>query len=139
MFRTIKAGEEIALPNIGLESVHHVHADDVAEGFVRAVEHWRSSLGESFHIVSDDALTLRFFAEEIYRHFGHEPALRFVPWERLRKQLSDEDLWCTWDHIGHSPCCSIEKARNTIEYAPRFGSVEAVRESLAVMAAAGKL
>ena len=24
-------GEELALPNLGLETVHHVHADDVAQ------------------------------------------------------------------------------------------------------------
>ena len=31
------AGEELALPNLGLETVHHVHADDVAQAFERAL------------------------------------------------------------------------------------------------------
>ena len=34
------AGEELALPNLGLETVHHVHADDVAQAFMQAMAHW---------------------------------------------------------------------------------------------------
>ena len=30
VFVQLARGEEIALPNIGMETVHHVHADDVA-------------------------------------------------------------------------------------------------------------
>jgi nucleoside-diphosphate-sugar epimerase len=31
-------GGEICLPNLGLETVHHVHVDDVAQAFMRAME-----------------------------------------------------------------------------------------------------
>jgi nucleoside-diphosphate-sugar epimerase len=36
----------------------------------------------------------------------------------------------TWDHIAHSPNCSIAKARKLLGYEPRYSSLEAVRESL---------
>lgn len=37
-FERLAAGEELALPNLGMETVHHVHADDVAQVFSRALD-----------------------------------------------------------------------------------------------------
>src|SRR6478609_10501724 len=59
VFEQLAQGEELCLPNLGLETVHHVHADDVAQGFARALTHRSVALGESFHVVSAAALTLR--------------------------------------------------------------------------------
>jgi nucleoside-diphosphate-sugar epimerase len=36
VFSQIARGEELALPNLGLEMVHHVHADDVAQWIICA-------------------------------------------------------------------------------------------------------
>ena len=36
----------------------------------------------------------------------------------------------TWDHIAHSPCMSIEKAKRLLAYRPRFSSLQAVYESV---------
>jgi nucleoside-diphosphate-sugar epimerase len=36
----------------------------------------------------------------------------------------------TWDHIAHSPNCSIAKARRLLGYHPRYSSLQAVRESV---------
>ena len=36
----------------------------------------------------------------------------------------------TWDHIAHSPNCSIAKAERLLGYQPRYSSLEAVRESV---------
>ncbi len=59
VFAAIARGQTLTLPNLGLETVHHVHADDVAQGFVRALGARQASAGESFHLVSPAALTLR--------------------------------------------------------------------------------
>jgi nucleoside-diphosphate-sugar epimerase len=130
VFETLARGEELALPNIGMETVHHVHADDVAQAFVRALVHRNAAVGESFHVVSAQAITLRGYAEAVARWFGREPRLRFVPWEQWRNSVPESDAAYTWDHIAHSPNCSIAKARRLLEYAPRYSSLEAVFESL---------
>ena len=62
-FTTLARGEELALPNFGLETVHHVHADDVAQVFMRAIANWSAAVGEAFHAVSPAAVTLRGYAE----------------------------------------------------------------------------
>jgi len=137
VFRTLAEGRPLSLPNIGMETVHHVHADDVAQAFCRALEHPGAAVGESFHVVSPAAVTLRGYAERIARWFGQEAALTYLPWDEWKKAASAPDAAATWDHIAHSPSCSIEKARRLIGYEPRYGSLEAVCESVDWLAERG--
>jgi len=130
VFATLARGEELALPNLGMETVHHVHADDVAQAFTQAIAHWSGSVGESFHVVSPAALTLRGYAESMAGWFGQEAHLRFLPWEEWRQTVSDGEARATWDHIAHSPNCSIEKARRLIGYTPRYSSLQGVYEAV---------
>ena len=130
VFANLAAGLEVLLPNLGMETLHHVHAADVASGFACAVEHREASLGESFHVVSPAAVTLRGYAERMAAYFGREAGLRFLPWEEWRSHFSEKDARTTWDHIARSPHCSIEKARKLLGYDPRYGSIEAVEESV---------
>jgi nucleoside-diphosphate-sugar epimerase len=133
VFRALSAGEEVLIPNLGMETVHHVHADDVAQAFTCALTRRSVSLGESFHVVSAAALTLRGFAERMAAWFGTEARLRFAPWEDWSRSVSEKDANATWDHIAHSPNCSIEKARRLLGYAPRYSSMEAVTEAVGDM------
>lgn len=130
VWRRLATGEEVELPNFGLETVHHVHAADVAQGFERALERQSEAVGNSFHIVSERALTLRGFATAVAGWFGQEPNLRFVPFEEFRASNSTENAEATWEHISRSPSASIEKAKRMIGYAPRHTSLQAVAEGL---------
>lgn len=130
VFAQLARGEELALPNLGLETVHHVHADDVAQSFTQAMTHWSTAVGESFHVVSPAAVTLRGYAEAVAGWFGQEVRLRYLPWEEWRTTVSSDEARATWDHIAHSPNCSIEKARRAIDFRPRYSSFQAVREAV---------
>ena len=130
VFRKLAEGKEVVLPNMGMETVHHVHADDVAQAFEKALNNRSSALGESFHIVSAKALTLRGYAMAMAAWFGKEAKLGFLPWEKWRKTVNENDANATWDHIAHSPNCSIEKAKRLLNYCPRFTSLQAVQESV---------
>jgi nucleoside-diphosphate-sugar epimerase len=130
VFARLARGEELALPNLGLETVHHVHADDVAQAFMQALARHSSAVGESFHVVSSAALTLRGYAEAVAAWFGQPADLRFLPWEEWRATVSEQEAAATWDHIAHSPNCSIDKARRMLGYQPRYSSLQAVDEAL---------
>jgi nucleoside-diphosphate-sugar epimerase len=130
VFRRIARGEVLVLPNEGMETVHHVHADDVAQAFELALTHVDNAVGESFHVVSPAPMTLRAYAEAMYAHFGQRPRLEFLPWEEWRGTVSEEEAAATWDHIAHSPHGSIAKARKKLAYSPQYTSLEAVIESL---------
>lgn len=130
IFARLARGEAVPIPNFGLETVHHVHADDVAQAFVRAMANWSASVGESFHVVSPAALTLRGYAEQVASWFGREARLEFVPWETFKNAVSPQDAQATWEHIARSPNCSIAKSERLLGYRPRYRSLEAVRESV---------
>jgi nucleoside-diphosphate-sugar epimerase len=130
VYAKLARGDELTLPNLGMETVHHVHADDVAQAFVQAMNHWSSSVGESFHVVSPAALTLRGYAEAVASWFGKEAVLKFSPWDTWRTTVSEDEARATWDHIAHSPNASIDKARRLLDYQPRYTSLQAVRESV---------
>jgi len=130
VFSKLLQGSPIQLPNIGMETLHHVHADDVAQCFQRALERRSVSNCESFHVVSPAALTLRGYAERVGGWFGHAAQLQFLPWEEWRQENTTKDAAATWDHIAHSPNCSIDKARSLLGYEPRYSSLQAVRESV---------
>ena len=57
VWRRLATGEPLALPDLGLGVLHHVHADDVAQAFERALTR-PAAIGSSFHVVSEQAMTL---------------------------------------------------------------------------------
>lgn len=129
VFAGLMHGAEVRIPNFGMETVHHVHAEDVARAFVLAL-HRKAALGQSFHVVSESALTLRGFAEEMAAWFKKPPQLRFLPWEEWKQEVPPKDAAVTADHIRHSPHCSIAKARDLLGYEPSHSSLQAVQESV---------
>ncbi|MBB3610805.1 NAD(P)-dependent oxidoreductase [Rhizobium sp. BK602] len=139
VFSALARGEALSLPNFGLETVHHVHADDVAQMFMDAIANWRASTGESFHAVSSGALTLRGYAEAMSHWFGHKPRLEFLPFEKWAEGQAAEDAQATWEHIARSPNCSIAKAERLLGYAPRYSSLQAVQEAVAWLMENGRI
>lgn len=130
VFKKLSKGEELTLPNFGMETLHHVHADDVAQSFHKAINNFDEAVGENFHVVSAQAITLRGYAENISAWFGKAANLKFLPWGEWKKTMSKEDANFTLEHIMHSPNCSIERARMKVGFAPKYSSLEAVEESV---------
>jgi nucleoside-diphosphate-sugar epimerase len=139
VFTQIARGDELALPNFGLETVHHVHADDVAQMVMRAIANWGNAVGEAFNTVSPQALNLRGYAEAMYRWFGKEPKLTYLPFEEWKTAQMTVEATATWEHIARSPSHSIEKARRRLGYQPRYSSLEAVYEAVTWLIANGQV
>ncbi|MGB3776855.1 MAG: NAD-dependent epimerase/dehydratase family protein [Tunicatimonas sp.] len=130
VFVALSQGQAVSLPNLGMETVHHVHAADVAQAFANAIDHRENAVGESFHVVSPQALTLRGYATAMAHWLGAAPQLRFLPWEEWRETVSPRDAELTWDHIAHSASGSIEKAERLLGYHPEYDSLTAVQEAV---------
>jgi len=131
IYARLARGENVVLPNQGVDIVHHVHADDVAQLFVKALQNWNAPVGESFNAVSPAALTLRGYAEAVTGWFGREADLSFEPFETWRTGVSETDAAASLGHLEHSPnCYSIAKARRLVDYQPRYSSLQAVREAV---------
>ncbi len=130
VYEDIYHGETIVLPDDGMPTIHHVHSYDIAALTAACLRQPENSVGEVFHSVTEKAVTLRGFAEQLYRHFGHEPKLEFMRWEQFKDSVSESDADCTWDHIRRSPSCSMEKAKAKLGFIPKFTSMETIYDAL---------
>lgn len=139
VFADLMHGRPVALPGTGMETLHHVHARDVAGVFLAAIQAGSVSYGQDFHAVSPHALTMRGYAEAVAGWFGQEAHLTFVPFDQWKEGVSEAAAQSSWDHIAHSPCASMEKARRLLNFTPRYESLEAVRESLFWLISCGQV
>jgi len=114
-----------------------VHAEDVAQFVLRAIANRSASVGETFNVVSPKALNLRGYAEAMFRWFGHEPKIRFQPFDEWKSGQSPAQAQQAWEHIARSSCMSIEKARHRLGYQPRYTSLAAIQEAVSVLIRAG--
>ncbi|MEV4266107.1 NAD-dependent epimerase/dehydratase family protein [Kribbella sp. NPDC049584] len=80
VFDKLAQGDGVLLPNFGLETLNPVHAADVAGVFLAAIANRSTALGESFHAVASDAVTLREVRRERGRlvRSGSRPDLRVL-------------------------------------------------------------
>jgi nucleoside-diphosphate-sugar epimerase len=75
----------------------------------------------------------------MYRWFGHEPSIDFLPYAEWAKGETQEDAAATLEHIARSPNCSMEKAKALLGFHPRYSSLEAVQESVRWLIDNGKI
>ncbi len=116
----LSAGEEIAVPGLGVELMHHVHADDVAQAFQLAVENRAAAAGQSFNVVAPSALTVRGYLAIAAGWFGRTARTRSLSWPEFRAGTTPEFADSSWEHLARSQFASIEKARSLLGYRPAF-------------------
>jgi nucleoside-diphosphate-sugar epimerase len=134
IFNKFRLGEEVILPNFGMETLHHIHADDVAQVFYKSITHRNEALGESFHAVGAESITLLGYAQAMYRLFGKEEKIKFPPWNEWCEYTKDKGyIERTYGHIARSGFFSIEKGKRLLEYHPRFTLLETIEESVKYM------
>jgi len=127
---SLSAGQEIAVPGLGTEVLHHVHADDVAQAFQLAVEHRDVAAGESFNVVAPSALTARGFLAIAAGWFGKTASIRSVSWAEFKSGTTADFADSSWQHLSRSQYASIEKARTLLGYDPTFEPEAAVLDGI---------
>lgn len=131
VFQKIANGEKIYLPNLGMETIHHVHGEDVAQMFLNAITHRKKSLGQSFHAVSGESITLYGYAKFVYEYFNQEMQIDFLPWEEWCKTIdTEEDVTSTYYHIARSGYFDLSKERELLEYNPKHSNIETIESAI---------
>ena len=98
-----------------MEAVSYTHLD------VYKRQHRSQSLGESFDAMAATHITLYGFARHMYDYFGYEPKIKFLPWDKwCEYEGNPEECDHTYYHIARSGVFSIEKARQLLEYQPKY-------------------
>jgi nucleoside-diphosphate-sugar epimerase len=129
VWRRLATGSPLALPDQGLGVLHHVHADDVAQAFESALAR-PAAIGSSFHVVSEQAMTLRGLAAGVAGWFGREAVLEFVEWAEFERRVGPEHAETTREHVTRSIAASIDRAHDVLGYRPRYSSLEALHDAL---------
>jgi nucleoside-diphosphate-sugar epimerase len=135
---SLRSDGSCLLPDRGGETIHHVHAEDVADLHLACLEQPDRAAAQSFNSVCTQALTLRGYAELVARHFGHEPKLEFVPWTEFAARVHPEEADKTIEHIGRAPLFSMEKARAVLGFVPKHRVTDTVLESIDAWVAANR-
>ena len=139
IYRKLAAGKTVQLPDLGLATLHHVHGDDVAQLFQRAIIHRESALGESFSAVAPYAMSLAGCCHFVASLFGTRANLEFVPLPQMQEKVSPASFGCIEEHVSHSPCSSIAKAQSLLGYAPRYTIEEIYVECIEYLLESGQL
>jgi nucleoside-diphosphate-sugar epimerase len=128
----------VARGPVGLGVLHHVHADDVAQAFERALAR-PAAIGSSFHVASEQAMTLRGLAAAVAGWFGREPVIDLVNWPEFERRVGAEHAGMSREHLARSIAASVDRARDVLGHRPRYSSLDALRESLRWLAANGQV
>lgn len=139
VWETLASGATLRMPEGGTQYLHHVHADDVAQLFVLAIEQREVAAGEDFHAVAPSALNVRGYAETVAGWFGRTASLESVTWDAFRAGTTDAYAAASWGHLHRSHYCSIEKAKALLGFAPVYEPEDAILESVRWLIAAGQL
>ncbi|MDF1489038.1 NAD-dependent epimerase/dehydratase family protein [Tessaracoccus caeni] len=139
VWHTLSAGDTIRVPGSGTETLHHVHADDLAQAFELAVEHRDAAAGEDFNIVAPTALTVRGYIEIASGWFGRSAMLEPITWDDYRASTTEEYARESWGHLHRSQVFTIEKAKSLLGYAPRYEPEQAILEAIAWLIAHDQL
>jgi nucleoside-diphosphate-sugar epimerase len=98
-----------------------------------------AAAGASFHVVAEQAMTLRGLAAGVAGWFGREPVLEFTDWAEFERRSGGEHAGATRDHTMRSISASIDRARDVLGYAPRYSTLDALHEALAWLVANGQV
>lgn len=138
----IKSGGKLCLPNFGMETIHHVHAEDVARLFACAVKSRENALGEKFYAVSGQSITLYGYANLLYKFYGKTPDIEFLSWMEWQVYIKTEckgkypdgvveqQLVESYLHLTRSGYFSIDKESRLLGYKPLHTNVETIIESV---------
>src|SRR5579859_3359855 len=138
VWSALAAGKSLPLPDHGLGVLNHVHADDVAQAFELAISR-PAAIGSSFHVVAEQAMTLRGLATGVARWFGREAVLDFVDWDEFERRVGPDHASATREHTFRGMTASIARAREVLGYAPRYSTLDALHEALTWLVAHGEV
>jgi nucleoside-diphosphate-sugar epimerase len=134
----LATGRPVPLPDHGLGVLNHVHADDVAQAFELALTR-PAAIGSSFHVVAEQAMTLRGLATGVASWFGRAPVLDFVDWPEFTRRVGPDNAEGTREHTFRGIAASITRAREVLGYAPRYTTLDALHEALAWLVASNQV
>lgn len=138
-WRILATGGVLRVPGSGTETLHHVHADDVAQAFELAVARRDAVAGEDLNVLAPTALSVRGYVEIASGWFGRTASIESISWDEFRAATTPEHAQASWGHLHRSQVFSIHKAQTLLGYAPAYEPEQAILESVRWLVEHGEL
>jgi nucleoside-diphosphate-sugar epimerase len=136
-FQRVLDGKVISIPDHGQTLLQPVHKDDLARGFVNALDHPDAT--GVFNITSEYAVTLDYYVQTVGTILGKEPMVEHVPSEELLRLYPDPAKLNPGGlkFLRLDMCFTIEKAQRELGYVPQWQPEDALEQNIEWMAAEG--
>jgi len=121
-------GEPVTLPFPGTNLIGPCNAEDVARGFVCAVENRDAAAGEIFNVGSLYALTAENFIQAYADIYNATIPIEYVAAERYVAEVSP-DLGANFHFLEHM-CPDISKISSRLAYKPRYAPEESMERAV---------
>ena len=126
-FQIIADGETIFLPNFGQETLHHIHGEDVAQLFFKAISNRNQALGEVFNAVSGGSITLYGYAKLLFDFFGKEAKIEFKPWKEFCEYVGNKkETDMGYKHLIRSGFFNHDKEEKLLGFRPKYTNTETI-------------
>ena len=126
-FQIIADGETIFLPNFGQETLHHIHGEDVAQLFFKAISNRSQALGEVFNAVSGGSITLYGYAKLLFDFFGKEAKIEFKPWKEFCEYVGNKkETDMGYKHLIRSGFFNHDKEEKLLGFRPKYTNTETI-------------
>jgi len=130
-------GEPVTLPAGCNTLIGPCDAEDVAQGFWRAVENRDAAAGQFFNVGSTHALTAQQLVEVYSDIYGVHIPIEYVPFEKFMGEVMPDPG--ASNHFVHHMCPDISKARSKLGYEPRYTPAETLARAVEWMRRQGLL
>ena len=117
-------GKEIYLLDGGFSTLHHVHPQDVASLFLKAIEKESKAIGDSFNCGASEAMTFWGLGEYFASLFGKEFYFQNISLEEYTEKFGYPEEAA--QHVRQGCCVSMLKAQEVLDFTPRYSAREAV-------------
>lgn len=139
IYKKLAHGEPVHLPENGLATLHHVHAEDLAQLYESAMLERERAVGEAFSGVAPYAMSLLGCTRFCAGLFGREAEIVFVPLTEMAQHEGQQSAEIIEGHVTVSPCCSIDKCRRLLNYQPAYTTERIYQECIEYMLQSGLL
>lgn len=139
VYKKLATEQPVHLPNNGLDALHHVHADDVAQLFALAIANPDKSIGQAFSAVSPYGMTLKGCCRAIAKKFGKTGNICFVSPDELKKEMGEKPFAITLSHLNESVIASPQKAQKILGFKPAYTTEEIYSDFLDYQMEIGQL
>ena len=135
--RAHRRGGNVILPFPGTNLIGPCDAEDVAQGFLRAIENREAAAGHIFNVGSSYALTAERFIMTYADIYGTRIPIEYVSAESYVRDVSP-DLGSHYHFLEHM-CPDISRISSLLGYRPQYTPEETMERAVKWMLDAGML